>query len=148
MMNPNIEELTFQKDGQRVPLQYALLTDQDTVLTNDNSQPTTFPAVLYHYLSAWGSPADRLKSSISPVVSNINATQNSFGVFGAGCSYDTEHQGINGKVSNIGFNLKSKLLDPADQSDNTTQTPYSAFTYYLCKNTLVVSRGQGVAVVN
>jgi len=148
MMNPNIEELTFQKDGQRVPLQYALLTDPDTVLTNDNSQPTTFPAVLYHYLSAWGSPADRLKSSMSPVVSNINATQNSFGVFGAGCSYDTEHQGIDGKVSNIGFNLKSKLLDPADQADNTTQTPYSAFTYYLCKNTLVVSRGQGVAVVN
>lgn len=147
-MNPNIEEITFQKDGQRVPLQYALLTDQDTVLTNDNSQPTTFPAVLYHYLSAWGSPADRLKSSVSPVVSNINATQNEFGVFGCGANYDVESQGINGKVSNIGFNIKSKLLDPDDQADNTAQTPYSAFTYYLCKNTLVVSRGQGVAVVN
>lgn len=147
-MNPNIEELTFQKDGARVPLQYALLTDQDTVLANDNSQPTTFPAVLYHYLSAWGSPAERKKSSISPVVSNINATQNSFGVFGSGCAYDTEHQGINGKVANMGFQLKSKLLDPDNQANNTVQTPYSAFTYYLCKNTLVVNRNQGVAVMN
>ena len=147
-MNPNIEELTFQKDGQRVPLQYALLTDQDSVLTNDNSQPTTFPALLYHYLSSWGAPVDRLKSSVTPVVSTLNATQNSFGVFGVGCSYDVESQGINAKVSNIGFNLKSKLLDPANQADNTVQTPYSAFTYYLCKNELVINRGQGVAVAN
>jgi len=147
-MNPNIEELTFQKDGQRVPLQYALLTDQDSVLTNDNSQPTTFPAVLYHYLSSWGAPVDRLKSSVTPVVSGLNATQNSFGVFGVGCSYDVESQGINAKVSNIGFNIKSKLLDPANQADNTVQTPYSAFTYYLCKNELLINRGQGVAVVN
>jgi len=65
-----------------------------------------------------------------------------------GCSYDVENQGINAKVSNIGFNLKSKLLDPANQADNTAQTPYSAFTYYLCKNELVINRGQGVAVVN
>lgn len=146
-MNPNIQELTFQKDGQRVPLQYELRTEQDTVITDDDLQPTTFPAMLYHYLSSWGSPSDRKKSSINPVVSAIRATNDEYGVFGVGCSYDTEHQGINGKVANIGFQIKSKLLDP-DAGNNTTQTPYSAFTYYLCKNELVVNRGQGVAVVN
>jgi hypothetical protein len=146
-MNPNIQELVFQKDGMRVPLQYELRPEQDRVLTDDDEQPSTFPAVLYHYLSAWGAPADRLKSSINPLISAIRATNDEFGCFGIGASYDTEHQGISGKVANLGFQIKSKLLDP-DAGDNTTQTPYSAFSYYLCKNELIVNRGQGVAVVN
>ncbi len=146
-MNPNVQELTFQKDGQRVPLQYEMRSEQDRVLTDDDFQPSTFPAMLYHYLSSWGSPADRKKSSVNPVISAIRATNDEYGVFGIGASYDTEHQGINGKVANIGFQIKSKLLDP-DAANNTDQTPYSAFSYYLCKNELVVNRGQGVAVVN
>ena len=146
-MNPNVQELVFQKDGQRVPLQYELRPEQDRTLTDDDFQPSTFPAVLYHYLSSWGAPADRKKSSINPIVSGIRATNDEYGCFGIGASYDTEHQGINGKIANMGFQIKSKLLDP-DAADNTTQTPYSAFTYYLCKNEMVVNRGQGVAVVN
>lgn len=146
-MNPNIEELVFQKDGQRVPLQYELRTEQDTSLGNDDSQPTTFPAILYHYLSSWGAPADRLKSSINPLISAIRATNNEFGTFGVGCLYDSEMLGINGKLANLGFQIKSKLLDP-DAGDNTTQTPYSVFSYYLCKNEMIVNRGSGVAVVN
>ncbi len=122
-------------------------SDQDRVLTDDDFQPSTFPAMLYHYLSSWGSPADRKKSSINPVISAIRATNDEYGAWGIGCSYDTEHQGINGKVANIGFQIKSKLLDP-DAANNTDQTPYSSFSYYLCKNELVVNRGQGVAVVN
>jgi len=146
-MNPNIQELVFQKDGQRVPLQYELRPEQDRTLDDDDFQPSTFPAVLYHYLSSWGAPADRKKSSINPIVSGIRATNDEYGCFGIGASYDTEHQGINGKVANMGFQIKSKLLDP-DAANNTDQTPYSAFTYYLCKNEMVVNRGQGVAVVN
>ena len=146
-MNPNVQELVFQKDGQRVPLQYELRPEQDRTLTDDDFQPSTFPAVLYHYLSSWGAPADRQKSSINPIVSGIRATNDEYGCFGIGASYDTEHQGINGKIANMGFQIKSKLLDP-DAGNNTTQTPYSAFTYYLCKNEMVVNRGQGVAVVN
>jgi hypothetical protein len=146
-MNPNVQELTFQKDGQRIPLQYEIRSEQDRVLTDDDFQPSTFPAMLYHYLSSWGSPADRKKSSINPLISAIRATNDEYGTWGIGVSYDTEHQGINGKLANMGFQIKSKLLDP-DAGNNTTQTPYSAFTYYLCKNELVVNRGQGVAVVN
>jgi len=146
-MNPNVQELTFQKDGQRVPLQYEIRSEQDRVLTDDDEQPSTFPAMLYHYLSSWGSPADRKKSSINPLISAIRATNDEYGTWGVGCSYDTEHQGISGKLANMGFQIKSKLLDP-DAANNTDQTPYSAFTYYLCKNELVVNRGQGVAVVN
>lgn len=147
--NPNIEELTFNKDGMRVPLQYSILTDQDTVTTDDDFQPSTFPALLYHYLSSWSSPADRKKSSINPVISSIRATNSGYGVFGAGCSYDTEHQGINMKVANVGFNIRSKLLDPTVAADNTQQTPYSAYTFYLSKNQIVVDRANAkIAVMN
>lgn len=146
-MNPNIEELVFQKDGMRVPLQYELRTEQDSVITDDDQQPTTFPAILYHYLSSWGSPTERKKSSINPLVSAIKDTNDAYGTFGIGVAYDTELQGINGRLANMGFQIKSKLLDPA-VNVNTTQTPYSAFTYYLCKNELVVNRGESVAVLN
>jgi hypothetical protein len=145
--NPNIQNLTFQKDGARVPLTYNILTDQDNTLTNDNDQPSTFPAILWHYLSSWGSPWDRMKSSINPLVSQIAKTNAEYGAFGSGVAYDSEWQGISGKVTNVGYAIESKLLDP-DAGNNTTQTPYSAFTYYLCKNELVVDRGAGVMVLN
>lgn len=143
--NPQITNLTYTKDGQRIPLTYSLLVDRDSQAASENVQPTTNPELLYHYLSAWKSPSAMHKSSVNPLNSGTPAQVSEDGVFGVGVSYDTEGSGIGAKVSTLGFRIESQLDDP---SNSGNQTPFAAFTYYLARNSIVVDRAQSVMVAS
>lgn len=139
--NPAINNITFLKDGQRVPLTYEILNDRDAQAASEAVQPSTNPVILYNYLSAWKSPNAFGKSSVNSLNSGWTATSGGNGVFGVGCSYDVEGYGVGARLSTLGFNIKSNLSLPSAPG---TQTPFSAFTFYLCKSAVRVDRQQGV----
>ena len=148
--NPAIQRLVYHLDGKRFPLEYSIEVDRDETLPQ-NEQISTNPQLLRNYLESFRNAKDVKKSCINPVVSGADAQVAEHGVFGVGCSYDSvSNAGIPAQVSTLGFELQSKLLDPAKFDSaivDQTSLNYAVYTYYLCRNSVRIVQGQGIQVV-
>ena len=148
--NPVIQKLVYNMDGKRFPLEYSIEVDRDETL-KETEQPTTNPQLLKNYLEAFTNSKEIKKSCINPVISGIQSQIKMHGVFGIGASFDAvSNAGIPAEVSTLGFELQAKLTNPTTfgslPADQTSMT-YSAYTYYLCRNSIQVSNG-GIRVVS
>ena len=148
--NPAIQRLVYHLDGKRFPLEYSIEVDRDETLPQ-NEQISTNPQLLRNYLESFRNAKDVKKSCINPVVSGADAQVAEHGVFGVGCSYDSvSNAGIPAQVSTLGFEVQSKLLDPAKFDSalvDQTSLNYAVYTYYLCRNSVRIVQGQGIQVV-
>ena len=145
--NPAIQRLVYHLDGKRFPLEYSIEVDRDETL-QQNEQPSTNPQLLRNYLEAFKNAKDVKKSSLNPVICSADSQQNEFGLFGVGCAFDSvSNAGIPAQVSTLGFEVQSKIQDPATFNGTATQTNYAVYTYYLCRNSIRVVQGQGIQVV-
>ena len=141
--NPAIERLTFLQNGKRTPLEFVLEPSKEANI-NASAQLSTTPQLLLNYLDAYRNFKDIKKSLVNPTVSGFVAQTARVGVFGTGCSYDSVGQsGINANGSTLGFEIKSSLDDPDNRN---TQTPFSCYTFYLCKNQVQVDTAGNVNV--
>ncbi len=146
--NPAIQKLTYHLDGKRFPLEYSIEVDRNENLS-ENNQPTRNPQLLRNYMDAFRNSKDIKKSCINAVISSSQAQSRQYGVFGIGCSMDSvSNAGIPAEVSTLGFEVQAKLTDPDNfNTPNGASTNYSAYTYYLCRNSVQVVQGQGIQVV-
>jgi hypothetical protein len=148
--NPAIQKLVYNMDGKRFPLEYAIEVDRDETLS-ELKQPSTNPQLLRNYIEAFRNSKEVKKSCINPVISGTQSQIDKHGVFGIGCSFDSvSNAGIPAEVSTLGFELQCKLTNPATFGgipDAQTTMTYSAYTYYLCRNSVQVGAG-GLQVVN
>jgi len=146
--NPAIQKLTYHLDGKRFPLEYSIEVDRNENLS-ENNQPTRNPQLLRNYMDSFRNSKDIKKSCINAVISSAVSQQGEYGVFGVGCSMDSvSNAGIPAEVSTLGFELQAKLTDPDNfGTANGATTNYSAYTFYLCRNSVQVIQGQGIQVV-
>jgi hypothetical protein len=146
--NPAIQKLTYHLDGKRFPLEYSIEVDRNENVS-ENGQPTRNPQLLRNYMDSFRNSKDIKKSCINPVVSSSEVQSQECGVFGVGCSMDSvSNAGIPAEVSTLGFEIQARLTDPANFGTiNGASTNYSAYTYYLCRNSVQVIQGQGIQVV-
>ena len=145
--NPAIQRLVYHLDGKRFPLEYSIEVDRDETL-NQDSQPSTNPQLLRNYLEAFRNARDIKKSSLNPVICSAQSQVAEHGLFGVGCSFDSvSNAGIPAQVSTLGFEVQSKIQDPASFNTTPTQLNYAVYTYYLCRNSIRVVQGQGIQVV-
>ena len=141
--NPAIERLTYLQNGKRTPLEFVLEPEKESNITASNQLSST-PQLLLNYLDAYRNFRDVKKSCVNPTVSGFTAQTARVGCWGTGCSYDSVGQsGINANGSTLGFEIKSSLDDPLNRGN---QTPYSVYTFYLCKNQVQVDTNGNVQV--
>ena len=152
--NPQIRRLTYHIDGKRVPLEYSLEPNRLAVLA-ESQQPTTTPQILTNYVDAFKNFQDVKKSCINPTISSAQQQVERNAVWGTGCSYDAVSQaGIPAVLSTLGFEIQSNLVDPTqyDIAPNAVPPPvpvsYSVYSYYLCRNSVRITKGQGIEVVS
>ena len=128
LKSPDVQRLTFLKDGVRSPLEKTTVVEEDrtAVITN---KATKYPEVLQDYLSAWLPNKDMKYTQV--IGENVSGVVNRNGVYGIGCNYSPTSGGIN--VSGvIGIDILSKLEDIT--TPNTAQTePYALFSYFLSR---------------
>ena len=148
--NPSIQKLVYNMDGKRFPLEYSIEVDRDETLS-ELKQPSTNPQLLRNYIEAFRNSKEVKKSCINPVISGTQSQIDKHGVFGIGASFDSvSNAGIPAEISTLGFELQCKLTNPTtfnDIPDAQTTLTYSAYTYYLCRNSVQVGAG-GLQVVN
>ena len=148
--NPAIEKLVYHMDGKRFPFEYSVLVDNDSSQSQED-QPTTNPQILKNYLDSFRNNKDVKKTSLNPVICGVQSQSEEHGVFGIGASFDSvSNSGIPVEVSTLGFEIQSKIIDPADYDKTPAtagQTNYAVYTYYLCRNAVRVVQGQGIEVV-
>ena len=150
--NPQIRRLTYHIDGKRVPLEYSLEPERLATFS-ESEQPTTTPQILTNYIDAFKNFQDVKKSCINPTISGALQQVERNAVWGTGCSYDAVSQaGIPAVLSTLGFEIQSNLLAPdkysAQPSTNPTPVSYSVYSYYLCRNSVRITKGQGMEVVS
>jgi hypothetical protein len=150
--NPQIRRLTYHIDGKRFPLEYSLEPERLATFS-ESEQPTTTPQILTNYVDALKNFQDVKKSCINPTISSAQQQVERNAVWGTGCSYDAVSQaGIPAVLSTLGFEIQSNLLDPADfataPSANPAPISYSVYSYYLCRNSVRITKGQGMEVVS
>jgi hypothetical protein len=148
--NPAIQKLVYNMDGKRFPLEYSIEVDRDETLS-ELKQPNTNPQLLRNYIEAFRNSKEVKKSCINPVISGTQSQIDRHGVFGIGASFDSvSNAGIPAEVSTLGFEIQAKLTNPATFNaipDAQTTMTYSAYTYYLCRNSVQVG-ARGLQVVN
>jgi hypothetical protein len=150
--NPQVRRLTYHIDGKRVPLEYSL-EPQRLSAFSEIEQPTTTPMILTNYIDAFKNFQDVKKSCINPTISSAQQQVERNGVWGTGCSYDAVSQaGIPAVLSTLGFEIQSNLLPPSefdtDPATNPAAVSYSVYSYYLCRNSVRITKGQGMEVVS
>tara|TARA_R110000823_G_scaffold308340_1_gene431882 strand:- start:4679 stop:6025 length:1347 start_codon:yes stop_codon:yes gene_type:complete len=148
--NPAIEKLVYNVSGKRFPYEYSLQTDYNQQSTFGN-QPSTFPQVLRNYLDSFRNSKDIKKSCLNPLLCGSDSQVAKHGLFGIGASYDAvSNAGIPAQVDTLGFEIQSKLMNPAEHDTAIgacVPINYSCYTYYLCRNSVQVIQGQGIQVV-
>lgn len=134
LKNPDIQRLTFTRDGVRSPLEKTLVTQEDrTAQVKDKS--TTYPEITQDYLSAWLANRDMKYTQV--IAENLKGIVNRDGVFGIGCNYSPTSSGIN--VSGvIGLDILSKLEDITTPDPAQTE-PYALYSYFLSRQAYVTS---------
>lgn len=132
-----IERLTFQRDGQRSPLEKTTIVQEETDATRDTveNRSTTTPEILTEYLSAYGPVKDLKYSQTIPEL--VKGIANRSGVHGMGCNYSPNSSGIN--VSGVlGIDVESKLEDVSTPVANGTE-PYAMYSFYLGRQSYITS---------
>ena len=135
-----VKRLTFQRDGQRSPLEKTTVVQEDTDGAVEDRSSTT-PEVLTEYLSAFGPVKDLKYSQTIPEL--VKGIANRVGVQGLGCNYSPNSSGIN--VSGVlGIDVESKLEDVSTPDASQTE-PYALFSFYLGRQSYITSPAGMVA---
>jgi len=144
--NPCVEQLEWQKDSARFPVDNTLDAKLESGIAC-GEQLQTYPDVLSNYMEAFKNAKDIQRSQLNPVVSGYEVQRtHKVGAFAVGCAYDAvSGSGSDFRVSTAGFNLVSKLDDP-DNPGNSIN--FAAYSYYLARNQVRIVKQQGIQVVS
>tara|TARA_R110000824_G_scaffold198522_6_gene382544 strand:+ start:8101 stop:9483 length:1383 start_codon:yes stop_codon:yes gene_type:complete len=147
--DPGVKRLTYHRNGQRYPLEYAIQVNNSQNLLK-KSESSLKPQVLRNYLSVFRNFRDIKHSSIVPEnIMRYNTTNDNteLAVFGTGCNFDeVSAQGIDLETGTFGFTMESKLWTPGTD-DGATTKDYGVFQFFLAKNTIVVRPGASASVI-
>lgn len=144
--NPVIEQITFEKDGARFPVDNVIDAELESGIAG-SQQLQTYPDCISNYMEAFKNAKDLNKSQLNPVVTDYDTQRtDKVGLFGVGCAYDAvSGSGSDFRTATAGFNIQSKLEDPASPASTTN---YAAYSFYLARNQVRIVKQQGIQVVS
>ncbi len=138
--NPGIKRLTFHRNGQRYPNEYQIITERGDgnpaaeVIVEKN------PQIIVNSFSSFENYKDVKHSHIT----SQNLAERQQNNYFLGVSFDQiSGQGIDLSGGTISTEVESTLQDPADN----VAKPFGVFTFFLNKNTLVISPNQRIQSV-
>jgi len=136
---PGVKRLVYHRNGQRYPLEYGIKTDRsDGNPVASNIVDAKAPQVLLNTLSAFENYKDVKHSHITS--QNLAEIQDNYWFLGV--SFDQiSGQGIDLSGGTISTELESTLELP---SGAYPATPFGVYTFFLNKNTLVISPNQRI----
>lgn len=138
--NPGVQRLTFHRNGQRFPLEYQISTERGSgnpdveVINQANAQ------VLLNSLSAFENYKDVKHTTIT--TQNLADQNDNF--YYLGVSFDqVSGQGIDLTGGTISTELESTLQNPV----NNIAGPMGVFTFFLNRETLVITPNQRIQAI-
>ena len=138
--NPGVQRLTYHRNGQRFPLEYAIQTDRgagnpaDEVLNQANAQ------VLLNSLSSFENYKDVKHTTIT--TQNLANQKDNF--YYLGVSFDqVSGQGIDLTGGTVSTELESTLQNPV----TNVAGPMGVFTFFLNRETLIIQPNQRIQAI-
>ena len=145
--NPGVKSLTFHRNGQRFPNEYQIQTNRGDFYPSENLPNSKGSQVIINSLSAFQNYKDVKHTHLT----SQNLTDLQENNFFLGVSFDQiSGQGIDLSGGTVSTELESALYDPAQSPGKTAisaqylQKPFGVFTFFLNKNTLVISPNQRI----
>lgn len=144
LYDPQIDQISYDKDGMKYPLIYTEEADNTSATSSQNK--SLKPLIMRNYLNAFRNFSDLKHSLVTPYNLSPQQERAGRGVFGTGVAFDLiSRAGIPCMNTNITTNIESELDDPANEG---SQVKYSMFSYYLQRNSVDIQPGLGIQVVN
>ena len=153
--DPGVTRFSVSKDGVRYPNHYTAQVQDEVAGSQYNNgedvgRVSMKPQLLYNYISVFKNVKDATSSELVP--ENIVGIAKNDSVFGLGVSFDKISSGLPSVSGTISQNIVSTIQNPRMLATETAlnwsgTTPYSAYSFFLNRNNVIVDRQRGIIVV-